>query len=221
MSKKLVLPDSPSVANAAKDGRMSAPSARRNAQAIRDVVARTISNTGHVLEIASGTGEHIVGLGQAHPGVTWQPTDIDPDRLVSITAWIAAQGGENILPPRELDVSQPGWSHGFAPQDAVLLSNLLHLVSADVAQNVVHETAAVLKPNGVSIYYGPFMRGQDFASPGDQQFHQSLVSQDPLIGYKSLVQVQSWQIAAGLQPSTPVPMPANNLILIARKPATT
>lgn len=221
MSKKLVLPDSPSVANAAKDGRMSAPSARRNAQAIRDVVAQMISDRGNVLEIASGTGEHIVGLGQAHPGVTWQPTDIDPDRLVSIAAWIAAQGGDNILPPLELDVSKPGWSDGFAPQDAVLLSNLLHLVSHDTAENVIRETAAVLSPNGVSIYYGPFMRDQSFASPGDQQFHQSLIRQDPQIGYKSFEQIQSWQIEVGLQPLPPVPMPANNLILIARKPATT
>ena len=43
-------------------------------QMLRDVAPAT----GRALEIASGTGQHIVQLAAALPGLSWQPSDIDP-----------------------------------------------------------------------------------------------------------------------------------------------
>ena len=42
----------------AEDGRRFSPSIARNRDRVRDVFQRYMPNTGQVLEVASGTGEH-------------------------------------------------------------------------------------------------------------------------------------------------------------------
>ena len=56
-----------------------------------------------VLEVASGTGEHVVHFAAALPGLTWQPSDPDADRRTSIDAW--ATGMPNIRAALELDAA--------------------------------------------------------------------------------------------------------------------
>lgn len=217
-AKRLNLPDTASVANSVTNGKLSAPSAVRNAQAIRDVLRGYLPISGKALEIASGTGEHVLHLGHEHPQIIWQPTDIDEERLKSIAAWQQSEGSENVLPPKYLDAGSSAWSGDFPGQDLILLVNLLHLISDVEARNVVVETAHALVPGGFAAIYGPFKRGEVFASQGDEEFHQSLRSQDVEIGYKTFEQIQIWQKKAGLLPLVPVEMPANNLMLIAQKP---
>lgn len=217
-ARRLNLPDTASVANPRTNGRLSAPSAVRNSQAIRDAVRPYIPETGNALEIASGTGEHILHLGREHPMVFWQPTDVDPDRLASIAAWQATDGTENVMPPKILDAGSSAWSGENSRQDFILLVNLLHLISMNEAQNVVAETARALAVGGTAAIYGPFKRGKKFASDSDIRFHQSLSAQDPEIGYKSFEQIQAWQTEAGLLPLPQIEMPASNLMLIAHKP---
>lgn len=213
------LPDSASVANPVTNGRLSAPSALRNSQAIRDVLRRFLPESGKALEIASGTGEHILRLGQDHPNITWQPTDIGRDRLASIAAWQEAEGSENVMPPKILDAGSTAWSKENSVQDFILLVNLLHLISSTETQNVVTEIARALAIGGTAAIYGPFKRGDVFASDGDMRFHESLKAQSPDIGYKSFEQIQTWQVKAGLEPLAPIEMPTNNLMLIAKKPS--
>lgn len=218
LTKRLNLPDTASVANSVTNDRLSAPSAVRNAQAIRDVLRGYLPVSGNALEIASGTGEHILGLGHEHPHIVWQPTDIDDERLESIAAWQQSEGTKNVLPPKYLDAGTCAWPEEFSRQNLILLVNLLHLISDNEARNVIVETAKALVPGGYAAIYGPFKRGENFASDGDEIFHKSLNTQDAKIGYKSFEQIQIWQSDTGLTPLTPVEMPANNLMLIAQKP---
>ncbi len=215
--KRLNLPDTASLARHGQGAKLNAPSAERNGAAIVNAVTPYLPVTGKALEIASGTGQHIVRLAAVQAGLIWQPTDIDTDRIASITAWVKEAGLPNIIPPRVLDATLAGWGEGAA-YDVVFLSNLLHLISGGEARTVITETATALTAGGVSLSYGPFRRGEGFASDSDRRFNESLISQDPEIGYKSVEQVQEWQRAAGLIPEDPLRMPANNLILVARKP---
>ncbi|TCO73858.1 DUF938 domain-containing protein [Rhodovulum euryhalinum] len=219
MSRRLSLPDTASVAIPGADGRMHAPSALRNAEAICAVIRERGPAAGRALEIASGTGEHAVRIAACQPGLDWQPSDIDADRRASIDAWTAHAGLPNIRPAIALDACAPGWGAVQDGYDLIFASNILHLVSVDEAQTLIREAARALAPAGVLMIYGPFRRGDRFASEGDATFHTSLVAQDSAIGYKSAEEVEGWMRAAGLVAEPPAEMPANNLTVVARKPA--
>ncbi len=217
--RRLTLPDSAGLARRRADARRSAPSAARNRAPILDAVARFAPARGRALELASGTGEHMVALARRLPGLEWQPSDVDPEQRASIRAWLAHAGlSDSVNPPIHLDATAPGWGARLAPRALILLINLLHLISAPEAETLIAEAARALAPGGVFLIYGPFLRGTEFASEGDRRFHESLRAQDPEIGYKPVEWVRDAQCAAGLHPLPPVDMPANNLILPARKP---
>lgn len=216
MSRRLNLPDTASFAEPAEDGALFAPSAARNADAIAKMVATEAPEVGRALEIASGTGQHVVQLAVQHPTVIWQPSDVDLDRLTSIEAYVSKTGVRNVRPPALLDATTAGWAEGFDPFDMVMLSNLLHLISDEEAQTLIRETGAATRPGGVFLLYGPFKRGGALTSDGDQRFHESLQSQDPEIGYKDDGWVETHLKTAGFATVETRDMPANNLMLIAR-----
>lgn len=218
MARRLNLPDTASVATPGTGGRLHAPSALRNAQAICAVITDHAPPSGRALEIASGTGEHAVRIAACLPGLTWQPTEIDAVRRASIDAWATDAGCANLRPARALDATEPGWGVAFQGHDLIFASNILHLISAPEAEVLILEAAQALAPGGVLLIYGPFRRAEGFASAGDAAFHDSLTAQDPEIGYKSCDQVAAWFSGAGLIAQAPVAMPANNLTQIARKP---
>ena len=211
----LKLPDSG--AKVTPDGRRHAPSAARNAGAILEVLRRELPSEGRLLEIASGTGQHAAEFAAALPGIDWQPSDLIPANLTSIRAWSASP---NLRPPVMLDAARPGWAAAWRPLDAILLVNLLHLIPMPAVQTVLAEGCAALGPGGVFLIYGLFLREGRATSDGDAAFDASLRAQDPLIGYKDLAEVAAELQAHGMR-VTRQDMPANNLMLVARKPGQT
>ena len=218
MARRRSLPETASVALPGSDGRLFAPSAARNAEAICAMIATHAPKAGRALEIASGTGEHAVRLAARLPGLDWQPSDIEPERRASIDAWVAHAGQPNLRPSIALDACAPGWGAAQSGHDLIFASNILHLVSAEEAKTLIVEAARALAPDGLLMIYGPFLRETGFASRNDAQFHASLTETDPEIGYKALAHVEAWMRGAGLIVQGPAPMPSNNLMLIARKP---
>lgn len=211
----LRLPDSG--AETAPDGRRLVPSAERNAPAILEVLLAHAPQTGRMLELAAGSGLHAALFAQALPGLDWQPTDRDPANFGSINAWAATSKG-TIHPPQVLDAASPGWSARWPERQAILLVNLLHLIPEGAAATVLSEIALALAPGGAAFVYGPFLRAGTATSEGDARFDASLRAQDPAIGYKDIDWVQTRLEGAGLATVT-LPMPANNLMVLARKPA--
>lgn len=217
MSRRTALPPTASVAETAPDGRMSAPAAARNADAICAVLRDHAPREGHALELASGTGQHVAAFAAALPGLIWQPSEVDAQRRLSIDSYAAEHA--NIRSARHLDATAPGWGAGQAGQDLIVLVNLLHLVSASEARTLIDEVAQALAPNGMFALYGPFLRDGRPTSEGDAKFHASLHTADPAIGYKDVAEVLAWLAGAGLAPLPARDMPANNLMLIARQAA--
>ena len=91
------------------DDRAYAPATQRNRDVILEVLRRVLPDRGTVLEIASGSGEHIVHFAEHLPGLSFQPSDGDAASAQSISAWIGATGVANVRPPITLDVSQAHW----------------------------------------------------------------------------------------------------------------
>ncbi|QFT58896.1 Methyltransferase domain protein [Sulfitobacter sp. THAF37] len=216
MSRKL--PPTASVADQRENGKLFAPAAARNADAICTVLADHAPATGRALEIASGTGQHVVAFARALPDLRWHPTEIDPARRASIDAHAAEAALPNIAPAQQLDATEPGWAARWPPVDLVVLVNLLHLVSEPEARHILDGVASALVPGGVFVLYGPFRRSGTLTSDGDRRFDAELRSADPLIGYKDDLAVADWLRNSGLEPGGVIEMPANNLALVARKP---
>src|SRR5689334_22052006 len=94
---------------AREDGRLASPSAERNKAPIGDVLAQVLPKSGLVLEVGSGTGEHIVHFARLMPYLIWQPSERDSDCLRSIAAWAAFEALPNVGRPVCLDVGEPQW----------------------------------------------------------------------------------------------------------------
>lgn len=215
MPRRTALPPAASVAHPGQDGRLHAPAADRNANAIAEVLRAHAPARGRALEIASGTGQHVVAFAAALPGLHWQPTEIDADRRQSIDLWRADAARDNIAPAIALDATLPGWAETHRGQDLVLCVNLLHLVSTPEARVLVAEAARALAAGGCLVIYGPFLRGGVPTSEGDAAFDAGLRQGDPEIGYKSDDTLREWLDAAGLTGIRQIEMPANNLIFVA------
>ncbi len=219
MTDRRPLPETASVAHPATGARLSAPSAERNAPAIAEALQGIAPQSGRALEIASGTGQHVVQFATALPGLIWQPSEIDAARRASIDAYAADAALSNLRPVIALDATAEGWGATHGSQNLIVLINLLHLISAPEARTLISQAAIALAPDGRFAIYGPFLREGAATSEGDARFHASLRAQDPAIGYKDLAEVMVWLRMAGLDLVETLHLPANNIMLIAGRPA--
>lgn len=211
------IPLTASVVQQKSGGCLYSPAAERNLTQIIDLVCRYSPKSGNALEIASGTGQHIIELAAAVPGLVWQPSDIDETRLNSIASRSRAKQLPNLKPPIKLDVTDRGWSASCPNQDFILLVNLLHLVSESEVKAIISGISQSLVQGGRCVIYGPFMRSGVLTSSGDKVFHQSLIEADPDIGYKD----DAWMVnlfqKRKLETVKIVEMPANNLTFVIER----
>ncbi|MBW8754786.1 MAG: DUF938 domain-containing protein, partial [Sphingomonadales bacterium] len=91
------------------DIRRSSPAALRNREPILEILRTVLPRNGLVLELASGSGEHVIHFAAALPTLTWQPSDPSVEALASIGAWVAAEKLQNVLPPLNLDATADTW----------------------------------------------------------------------------------------------------------------
>lgn len=196
---------------------VSAPAAERNQDYILNVLGDALPKTGQVLEIASGTGQHIAAFAAAYPRLFWQPSDVSMERFDAIEAWRAATAVRNLAAPILLDAGAPGWAARVGRVDVVFVVNLLHLVSEAQMSVFLDEAAQALQSGGVLGIYGPFLRDGYTTSDGDAAFHAYLRSQDKSIGYKEIEIVCAALEVLGFDVNV-TDMPANNLFVLARRP---
>ncbi len=208
-------PSNAGLSDTGSSARLIAPSAERNAAVIAEMLAVHGPHEGRALELASGTGQHIVAFAAHLPHVDWQPSDIDPTRRASVDAWASAA---NIRPAIAIDATASGWGAEHEGQDMIVLVNLMHLISEREAHILLHEVAVALRPGGFFALYGPFLRDGRTVSDADASFDASLRASDPEIGYKDAEAIKRWMRDAGLHPLEPLPMPSNNLMFLAHHP---
>ena len=199
--------------------KLFAPSAERNASAICNALKAINLKQGSALELASGTGQHIVTLAKAMPNIRWQPTEVDPNRIASIQAYIDESNCSNISNPLFLNATQSGWSTKLYPMDLISLSNLLHLISNSEAETLIAEAATALSQGGRLFFYGPFKRSGELISQGDIEFDKGIRASAPDTGYKDDQWVISQSTQNGLVLAKTIEMPANNLALVFQKEA--
>ncbi|OJB12471.1 SAM-dependent methyltransferase [Burkholderia ubonensis] len=202
------IPDDPSM-------RLSAPAAERNRGPILDVLRRVLPARGDVLEIASGTGQHVVHFAAGLPGLHWRPSDPDAQARRSIAAWIAQAGLSNVDAPLAFDVRDAAWP--FAALDAIVCINMIHIAPWACAEALFAGASRVLRPGGVLVLYGPYRREGRHTAPSNAAFDAQLRSRDPSWGVRDLETVVALGLDRGLDCIEVVEMPANNLSVVFRR----
>ena len=194
------------------------PSASRNGEAIFNCLGQYLSAGTSVLEIASGSGQHITGLARQFSTITWQPSDPAAKARASIAAWASEAAVTNLLPPLNLDViAKQWWTAAKGPFDALMAVNLLHIAPWRACLGLLEGAEHLLSSGGFLYLYGPYkIEGEPWA-PSNEAFDRSLRARNPQWGIRSKADVVEAAADHDLKLIGAIPMPANNLSLIFRK----
>jgi SAM-dependent methyltransferase len=197
------------------DGRLVVYSADRNRGPILKVLERVLPKTGLVLEIASGTGQHVVHFAQALKGLSWQPTDMDAACRRSTSAWLATAELANVRQPLDLDVRALPWR--VPTLDAIVCLNLIHIAPWSVATALFAGAGLALRETGLLYLYGPYSVQGRHTAPSNAAFDSALRAENPEWGLRDLQEVESLAKDQGFDLTETIEMPANNLSVLFRK----
>ena len=197
------------------DGRLVVSSAERNRGPILKVLERVLPRTGLVLEVASGTGQHVVHFAQALEWLSWQPTDMDAACRRSITAWLATAEFANVRQPLDLDVRELPWR--VPTLDAIVCLNLIHIAPWSVATALFAGAGLALPETGLLYLYGPYSVQGRHTAPSNAAFDSALCAENPEWGLRDLKEVESLAKDKGFDLAETIEMPANNLSVLFRK----
>jgi SAM-dependent methyltransferase len=191
-----------------------APAASRNRDPIAAVLREVLPTRGTIIEVASGTGEHIVYFAALFPKLRWQPSE-PADALASIRAWREEAGLANLLEPLVLDASAEPWP--VASADAILCVNMVHISPWEATVGLLRGAGRLLAPGAPLILYGPYRRAGVPTAPSNEAFDASLKARDPQWGLRELEAVEAEALRNGLRLERVFEMPANNVTAVFRR----
>ena len=188
--------------------------AQRNREPIRAVLEAWLpasaAETGRMLEIGAGTGQHARHFARSFPRWSWQPTD-HPARLPQLREGLHDVGLNNLEPPLPLDVTGP-WPAG--PWDAIYSANTAHIMNWPAVEAMFAGVAESLSPKARFFLYGPFLRAGRHHAPSNAEFDLALRDRPGGMGIRDLLDLDRLAGAVGLKRIAELRMPANNHILL-------
>src|SRR6187431_1157778 len=156
------------------DGRLDAAAFHRNHEPIWAVLEKFLAGkSGDVVEVGSGTGQHVVHFAKHTPGIVWWPIDLnDP-------AWC------------------PAMQDGSGPDKllAVFCANVIHIAPWRVAEGLLAGAGRYLRADGRLFLYGPFKRDGKHTALSNAVFDTSLRDRDPEWGVRDISELET--LAAG------------------------
>ncbi|MEH2447298.1 MAG: DUF938 domain-containing protein [Nostoc sp.] len=205
-----------------QDARQYAPATQRNSEPIIEVLSQVLPESGTILEIASGTGEHAVFFAPKLSPRSWLPTDANPQLRASITAWAEHFGCSNLYPPLELDVREPVWAVenpafdllNREPIVAIVNINMIHISPWSACLGLMAGAGRILPAGGILYLYGPFKQGGEHTAASNAAFDKSLRAQNSEWGVRNLDDVVAVASAQNLNLKQTYQMPANNLSVV-------
>ncbi len=197
------------------DARLNYPATERNRDVILNVLRGILPPVGLILEIASGSGEHIVHFARAFPGLTFQPSDPEDAALHSIAAWTRETGVTNVLPPVMLDATSNRWP--LAKAGAILCINMIHISPWRATEGLMRGAARLLSKGAPLYLYGPYRRTGVVTAPSNEAFDADLKARNAEWGLRDLEAVATLAEDEGFSGPMVTEMPANNLSMVFRR----
>ena len=197
------------------DARRNAPAAARNVAAIIAVLEDWLPPSGSVLELASGTGEHVIAFAREFPRLEWQPSDANPDALASIAAWRGSHPSDNLATPVALDTRDQVWP--VARAEAIVSINMVHISPWQAALGLLDGAARLLASGAPLILYGPWIEQGVATAPSNLAFDADLRARDPEWGLRAVETFAAAASERGFALVERRAMPANNVMLLLRR----
>lgn len=193
--------------------------AERNRDPILGVLSKVAPELGHVLEIASGSGQHVEHFARALPALVFQPTDPSPEARASVDLYIEQSGLGNVRPARDVDVMKPDWERtvGLAAVDVILCINMIHVAPWEATPRLFDGASRLLARGAALILYGPYRFGGVFLAPSNEEFSRSLKERDPTWGVRDYDDVVREARDRGFFMEELVALPANNHAIVFRR----
>jgi hypothetical protein len=200
------------------------PSAERNKQVIGSVLTRLLptsktvkTRTSHVVEIASGTGEHASYFNSLLPDMLYLPSDPNVEMHESIKEW-TKDYRDRVLPP--IDFNILNHEDFVLPQamnvekvDLVICINMIHISHFDCTRSLFKLANKILNDNGLVYTYGAY-KVNGSMSESNIAFDESLRSRNADWGIRNIEDVMTAAADSGFMLSETIEMPSNNLSLI-------
>ena len=197
------------------DDRRSAPHVARNAAPIAGLLRGVLPARGLVLEVASGTGEHVVHFAREFPHLLWQPSDPEPAALRSVEAWRVESGLFNLLPAVPLDARAADWP--VAEADAILCINMVHISPWAATAGLMGGAGRLLAAGAPLYLSGAYRQAGVETAPSNEAFDATLKASNSEWGVREIEAVAAEAGKNGLALDLVAPMPANNLSVVFRK----
>lgn len=185
-----------------------------NKQFILDVISQIFQPGETVLEIGSGTAQHILHFASHMPTVDWQPAELGENMTTLMEGLSDAQLANILMPPLQLDVSD-AWP--LLEVDGVFSANCLHIMAEESVDDFFHGVGRILRSGGNLCVYGPFKYDGKFTTQSNADFDSSLKSRCPVSGIRDFEKVNQLAGEVGLQLVADHSLPANNQLLHWRK----
>ena len=179
----------------------------RNQAPILAVLKEVLPDTGRVLEIGSGTGQHAAYFSRSLPDLAWQPSDL-AEALPSIEAWREESGAPNLNPPMVIDLL--GNNDTPSRVDAIVCINTAHIVAWTGVERLFSIAANILEPKGVLYFYGPYRYPDHALEPSNVAFDRWLKEQNSVSGIRDYAAVESLAESNGFILGGDRSMPSNN-----------
>jgi len=193
--------------------RRDAPSFHRNIEPITEKLREILAlKCEYVLEVGSGSGQHVERFSREFPQITFQPTEHDVDNLPSIDGW--CEDCKNVSTALQLDVTRIEWFKDDAQKfDALLCFNVIHITPWEVTSSIFKGAQNHMNDDCQLMFYGPFKIDGKNTSESNNEFEKWLKEKDASYGIRDIADVELTAHENGFKLVKAHPMPANNFIL--------
>lgn len=198
-------------------GTFHSPSFGRNHEAILAMCEKRALFDGsvRVLEIGSGTGEHIHLWASKSTNATFFPSEVTAEGQASINA-LCKNSRNIVLPPLSVNLLSEDDLELKEEFDVVVAVNLLHVCPIKAVESLArlcHRTNVKR-----AAFYGPFRRNGQFTTESNERFHNTITAANPEFGLRD---VESTLIphfrAFGFEIDCIEDMPQNNFFVFFRR----
>jgi len=157
------------------------PATQRNKDVIADVLADYLPMHGRVLEVASGSGQHICHFAQKFSHLQWLPSDPEQEHQLSIDSWVKDLNLSNVSKALNLNAQKP-WE--IDNIEFIICINMTHISSFEASIGLFENAKKKLAKGKYLFLYGPYFIEGIETSESNLKFDASLKSRNEKWGIR-------------------------------------